>query len=824
MSYRSLRLLAAIAVSWVSVSPVSAQVGGSFCFGVGCPCGNDDADRGCGNRGDDFVNSTGAALVHSAGSASALQDSLEFTAYGMASFQTGVLFMGGGTGSTPFGDGLRCVQSGPSAILRFPVQTADLFGEVYLPNIVSTSQSFAPVGQIKPGDTWNFQYWYRDPGGPCGNGFNLTNAIPVSFYATGGGGNHTQLAGRPLPEYPWFEYTSAVNQDEPVYLAVDPGLQPALMGTTRDVYVVAAKTALAWAADSTLSDVRGGPSQLTFSGGNVQGNTFQLDAGTLSGTVGTEVGVGYDVVIDLNGNGLYDAGEPIDGLSDEAGFYVVRDVAAAGPYAVSEVIYSGGTWLGQDLYYPSNIASLGALPLVIVSHGNGHNYQWYDHIGNHLASYGYVVMSHQNNTQPGIETASTTTLTNTDYLLGNLGTIAGGALLGHVDSSRMTWIGHSRGGEGVVRAYTRLNSGQFVPQNYVAADVKLVSSIAPVTFLSPTNANPSSVNYHLWVGSADNDVTGLPPATHQYALLERATGARSSITLQGAGHGAFHDGGGGLVAAGPCILPRPTVHQIMRGQLLPLVKHYIEGDVASRDFLWRQWESFKPIGAPPLSDPCVVVTFDYRTDPSERTVVEDFETNPVSNLSSSGTAVSYDVSALTEANMRDTDSSFAWTGAQAMNGLTHALSGETHSGVVFEWTSPSYFEVEVDPAEADFTDDAYISLRASQGTRHPNTTATLGDLTFQVTLRDVNGISSSISCGAYGGGVEEPYQRSGSGSGGGVGWHNEMETIRVRVSDFLANGSGINLQLIGAIRLDFGAPLGSAVGRLGLDDIEITKQ
>ena len=45
--------------------------------------------------------------------------------------------------------------------------------------------------------------------------------------------------------------------------------------------------------------------------------------------------------------------------------------------------------------------SMGQLPLVIISRGNGHNFQWYDHIGNHLASYGYVVMSHDNNTEPG---------------------------------------------------------------------------------------------------------------------------------------------------------------------------------------------------------------------------------------------------------------------------------------------------------------------------------------------------------------------------------------------------------------------------------------
>ena len=117
----------------------------------------------------------------------------------------------------------------------------------------------------------------------------------------------------------------------------------------------------------------------------------------------------------------------------------------------------------QDTYFPSNISSLGQLPLVVVSHGNGHNYQWYDHIGNHLASYGYVVMAHQNNTGPGSHTAAITTIENTDSFFDALPVIASGALQNHVDSSKIMFIGHSRGGDGVVRAYNGLYTGQFSP-------------------------------------------------------------------------------------------------------------------------------------------------------------------------------------------------------------------------------------------------------------------------------------------------------------------------------------------------------------------------
>jgi len=806
----------------LSIAPsAAAQVGSPYCFGVGCPCGNDDPAAGCGNRGWDGSTATGAALQHLGGSASTVLDDLVLGVSGMQGLQSGILYMGGAPIGIPFGDGLRCVGGGAAGVFRYGVQQSNGFGEFQRTGFVATSMAFPPAGRIVPGSTWYFQGWYRDPGGPCGSQFNLTNALPVTFLPTGGGDvDLKQLAGNSLAEYPWFEHVRAFNQGSPVQFAFDPTVHPDLVGDTADVYVVAAKTAAQWAVDPALTDVRGGGADtITFSGSDIQSSTYVLDAGTLPGTTGTQVGIGYDVVIDLNQNGVLDADEPIDGLSDEAGFYVVRDVESAGPYAVTEVIYSGGGWLGQDLYYPTNISSLGQQPLIVVSHGNGHNYQWYDHIGFHMASYGYVVMSHQNNTGPGVETASTTTLINADYFLGNLGTIAGGALLGHVDGSNMTWLGHSRGGEGVLRAYTRVFTGQFVPSNFDVDDIELVSSIAPVTHLAIAASQPEFVDYHLWVGSADADVNGFT-GSWPFALMESAKGYRSSIAIQGAGHGAFHDGGGSLVATGPCLLTREEVHQIVRGHFLPLVEHYIKGDLPSKDFLWRQWESFKPIGAP--TNACAIVQLDYRDGPAAgKFVIDDYESQTSTGTASSGGAVTFTVSNLVEGDLRDSDGSLSWTGGDAMNGMTRSRAGQSHRGVVFDWSSPAFYEIAVVPAGMDFSDDVYLSFRACQGSRHPLTTAVLEDLTFEVTLRDANGTSSSISCGAFGGGIEEPYQRTGSGIG--AGWANEMETIRIRLTDFLTNGSGLDLSLVAALRFELGGAGASAVGRIGLDDVEVTQ-
>jgi hypothetical protein len=584
-----------------------------------------------------------------------------------------------------------------------------------------------------------------------------------------------QLAGNPLSQYPYFEFVTAFNAGSDISLAVDPSRVPHLVGSTCEVYIVAARTEAEWAVDNTLSDVRGAAQTISLIAGTVQDNTFTLtDSDTLSADAGLGLGVGYDLVCDCNQDGLLNGEDLIDGLHDEAGMYVVHDTTLPGPLSVIEETYNVQTgsvtsgFTAENLFYPSNIASMGRLPLIIVSHGNGHNYAWYDHIGNHMASYGYVVMSHANNTVPGVESAATTTLEHTDAFLGQLGTIAGGVLVGHVDTTRITWIGHSRGGEGVAIAYDRIVDGTWTPVNYRLEDIVLVSSIAPVDFQGPGITDPHDVNFHLWTGGADDDVWGCASSdlVQTFHLHDRATEYRQSISLHGVGHGDFHNGGGSSVADGPCLVGRADTHTVMRGYLLPLVLHYVEGNIPAKDFLWRQWESFRPIGAP--NDPCLVVDLMYRGGGNAgRFVIDDFQTTSSPNTSSSGGAVSYTVSSLTEGRLDDGNGDFTNSGADPMNGMTVGGTGDPVRGVVFEWNGDATYEQEIVPGARDLTVYKYLMFRAAQATRHPRTTAELGDLTFSVSLRDGNGAVSTINIGAYGAGSKNPTSAPGAAAAPG---------------------------------------------------------
>jgi len=630
----------------------------------------------------------------------------------------------------------------------------------------------------------------------------------------------TEIAGRSLQDYPWFSHELSYFAGLDAEGALDTQRYPTFVGTA-DIYLVDHKTYTQWQHDRVLVDVRGAPTTFTFTlGGNgTVDNRFPLPLTGLTGDAGSSLGVPYDVVVDFDRDARLSRGDVADGVLDRPGLYVLKATASPGPYPVTEIIYSGGSFLGQDLYYPTNIASLGQLPLVVVSHGNGHDYQWYDHIGMHLASYGCIVMSHQNNTMPGVETASTTTLTNTEYLLSHLNTIAGGALQGHLDNHRIAWIGHSRGAEGVARAYDRIFDGTYTPVNFTIGDIKLVSSIAPTDFLGTNSANPHGVPYSLWTGGADNDVNGCASndIAQTFHLLERATGEKQSISLHGVGHGSFHNGATDLVAFGPCLLTRADTHAIMKAYLLPLVKYYFDGNEAAKDCLWRQWETFHSPGT--SESLCVNVDLQYRAAPSSgKVVVDDFQTQTGAGLSSSGAAVVWNTPVFVEGVFNDNNLDFTPLVSDPMNGLTLASASDTTAGIVFEWTDDRYVSFDVLSTIQDVSQLEYLSFRAAQLPRAAPTTFELTDLGFGVRLADANGIESTIAFRTYGGGIEEPYLRSGCGSG--LGWAAEFETVRIRLADFLRDGVPLDLTRLARVDFLLAAAYGSPQGRIAFDDLE----
>jgi hypothetical protein len=151
--------------------PDDCEVVGSatcFCTSAVAPCANPDPSAGC-------KNSTGSgAFLTVAGTSSVANDDLVLLASGMPASVPGIFFGGPlPVGPFPFGDGLRCVGGG---IVRFTTPTF-----TSATGTLSAGPGLAGAFGLLPFTSMDFQCWFRDPSGPCGNGFNTSNAYSVIF-------------------------------------------------------------------------------------------------------------------------------------------------------------------------------------------------------------------------------------------------------------------------------------------------------------------------------------------------------------------------------------------------------------------------------------------------------------------------------------------------------------------------------------------------------------------------------------------------------------------------------------------------------------------
>ncbi|MFN0057593.1 MAG: hypothetical protein ACKVX7_03980 [Planctomycetota bacterium] len=627
--------------------------------------------------------------------------------------------------------------------------------------------------------------------------------------------------GSDLPGYPGFSGKSAFNPSDDVETGLDPNQLLDRVGQSYRVYVVDHRPPSVWALDNVLIDVTGGFETAAVTAGGFANNIVSAWSAPLD--AGPDFAKGYDVVLDFGLDGTLDPGDLITGFSEvEAGFYVLRDLTASGLHGVTTVDFGIGPGQLARCYYPSGIAALGALPLIAFGPTASQAHTAYDDLCAHLASFGYVVVSLENGASLGIEAAALASLAGIAFFVDNLALIGSGELAGHVDVSRMAWIGHGQGSEAMVRAYALFATGVWSHPALLPGSVRLVGGIAPTLQLGAALSNPFDVNCFVLVGAADGIVSGDPACDEcqSLRLAEAATGRVAVTYVHGAGHNDFACCGP-PDAVGPDLIGATGAQAVARAYVLAAVKWFVDEHPAAREVLSNHFSSFHPVGLPPT----VVIAQQYRPLASESAIVEDFQSNSADTLSSSGGAVAVVVNNYVEGLLNDADGSLDWLApADAMNGMTLAADlFDLAAGAVFDWNPGELRSCEwsVVPTLSDFTSYEFLSLRACQGTRHPLTDALADELTFTITLRDTIGTSSSISIAVFGS-IPRPYQRASSGAG--VGWINEFARVRLRLADFLSGGTGLNLGAIEAIRIDCGGPYGSAQGRLGIDDLMVTRE
>lgn len=119
-------------------------------------------------------NSVGTgAQIDWSGSTSVASNNLVLISRNCPPGTNGIFYFGTAMQATPFGDGVRCVGG---SITRLPIVSANASGTAQFALDYNALAPAIAVGEIR-----NFQFWYRDVGGPGGTSFNLSDALNVRF-------------------------------------------------------------------------------------------------------------------------------------------------------------------------------------------------------------------------------------------------------------------------------------------------------------------------------------------------------------------------------------------------------------------------------------------------------------------------------------------------------------------------------------------------------------------------------------------------------------------------------------------------------------------
>jgi hypothetical protein len=519
-------------------------------------------------------------------------------------------------------------------------------------------------------------------------------------------------------------------------------------------------------------------------------------------------------------DGQYNASVDFLDGADQIGFVVARDPYQLGPMPIGQDSYSQddffptlGSRTNVDLRavvrYPATSAGVGtpvaagSHPIFIIEHGNHRtcntagfdgnsaydlvhtgcpnrtlNHMGYMGLLDRLASHGIIAISIDaydltGNVPQLIPERSDLILKHLELWshMNHTATYTGypdffaGRFAGHVDMTKISVSGHSRGGEASVGAYMR----------NTAFTINSVSSIAPVdgqAYVLP------DVPYFVILPAADGDVFSLSGmriydrAGSTLATVDGTT--KSGINVYGASHNLFNtvwaaDGDDGAVPRDDFI---PAAEQQRLGEafLAAFARVHLKNEIVYEDMLRGKlvFPSFAGRKIYPIRH-------EKQHSKLER-----------------GTAV----------------------GAVASGGATivSVSSPSVHQTQVVRvgWPSGSaQLTYTVPTGQRDVSSYEVLSLRVAQ--TNAGTNPASGNQDFQIEL--VGGGQTKATYAGRFGNIPKPYNHSGV-------FQNVMTTIRIPLHSFIMNRSGVTLTNIDTLRFRFTSP---AQGEIYVDDIEFSR-
>ncbi len=655
------------------------------------------------------------------------------------------------------------------------------------------------------------------------------------------GGPTMDLAGRPIPGSPYFQFAdSFADQNDTVWGAVDPTYVPAIHpgGSYAAYYVVAHRDVNGWdplsGGATNLTDLSGGIEIMPVKAGCVNGTDVPIWNPPL--TLGQ-----YDVVVDFGASpaetqpdfvtdaNYNSATDFLDG-SDQIGFVVAKDPHELGTIPVGRTTYSVddffptlGTASNVDLRavvrYPATAdgddtqVATGQHPIFVIEHGNhalcemckdgGGNpvpcdsilimscNQLYNHatcpsrVPNHegymrlldiLASHGVIAVSIDAYDLTGancfvqgwIEERGQLILKHLELWshLNDASTFPtypdpfAGKFQNHVDFSKVSVSGHSRGGEASVSAFVQ-NTG---------FNIVGVSSVAPVDFEGYTLPD---VPYFVILPAADGDVSNLSGQP----IYDRAGGAaddttKSTIYVYGANHNFFNtvwaDDGDDSPVPRDDFIPKADQQRLGEAYLAAFTLSHLKNE----------------------------------------TVYEDMLRGKMIFPSTAGLKVFHS----RHEKQHSRKESGSGAGATASGATKVPVNGPSvHSSQALQvgWAAAAHQLTYTLPGLQDASTFEVLSFRVAQTWNAVNPAA---GQDFQVEL--VGGGSTKGTYSSRFAPIPPPYDHPYGLN------HAVMTTVRIPLHSFIMNNSGVTLDQIDTIRFKFSNP---GQGEIYVDDVEFSR-
>lgn len=345
-----------------------------------------------------------------------------------------------------------------------------------------------------------------------------------------------------------------------------------------------------------------------------------------------------------------------------------------------------------------------------------------------------------------------------------------GRFAGHVDMSKISVSGHSRGGEASVGAYMR-NQLLTTPFN-----IGSVSSIAPV---DGQGYSLPDVPYFVIIPAADGDVfslNGIRIYDRAGSTLPTVDGTtKSGIDIYGASHNFFNtvwaaDGDDGAPGR-PDFIPASDQQRLGETYLLAFARIHLKNEVVYEDMLRGK-----------LTFPS---TAGYKIYPMRHEKSHSkLENGSGSIATASGGATVVSVGP-----------TFSVHNTQAIR------VGWPNTSAQVTYTVPS--------TQTDASAFQALSFRVAQTNALTNPAS--GNQNFVVEL--VGGGNTKATYVGNFGPIPKPYNHSGV-------FQNVMTTIRVPLQAFIVNNSGVTLNNIDTVRIRF---QGLSQGEIYVDDIEFSR-